>query len=164
MLYKIIIIFIILVVLINIMNFYNNGYNYIDNFATINKENSSSNKKENSSSNNKNINKKVSSKVYDTDVNSYEKALEYANKNNTYYYNDVINQTNIVEDSNNIIHNTSPIDYSNVKTGMQKCLEQCKGGCYQIGYDGIATCYPYPDKSFEWGTLYKNPLFSYGTI
>ena len=96
-----------------------------------------------------------------TDVNNYEKILKDSRKGDTYYYNDVINQTKIVEDADNIINSIDVIDYSKVKTGMDKCLENCKGGCYAIGYNGVATCYPLPNKSFQWGTLYKNPMFTH---
>ena len=46
---------------------------------------------------------------------------------------------------------------------MQKCQEKCKGICLEYGYTGQATCYPKPKQSFDFGTLYKNPTFSYGT-
>ena len=38
----------------------------------------------------------------------------------------------------------------------------CKGVCFEGGYTGIATCYPMEQKTFDWGTLYKNPTFTYG--
>ena len=41
-------------------------------------------------------------------------------------------------------------------------LIKFKGICFENGYDGIATCYLKESKSFDWGTLYKNPTFTYG--
>jgi predicted RNase H-like nuclease len=80
----------------------------------------------------------------------------------TYYYNDVIDQTKINESAYNIVNQVDKIDYSNVKTGLEKCLEKCDGTCFELGYMGIATCFPKQTKSFDLGTLYKNPTFTYG--
>jgi hypothetical protein len=92
----------------------------------------------------------------------YNENLSIDNKDNKYYYDDMINQSNINETAFNIIYSIDPIDYADVKTGIQKCNEDCAGVCYENGYDGIATCYPKESKSFDWGTLYKNPTFTYG--
>lgn len=94
----------------------------------------------------------------------YNQNLSIDNKNNKYFYNDMINQSNINETSFNIINSIDPIDYSDVKTGIEKCFEQCDGICFENGYDGVATCYPKYDfkQTFDWGTLYKNPTFTYG--
>lgn len=92
----------------------------------------------------------------------YNENLTIDNKANKYYYNDIIDQNKINETSINIIYSIDPIDFSNVKTGIQKCHEDCKGICFQNGYDGIATCFPKETKTFDWGTLYKNPTFTYG--
>lgn len=92
----------------------------------------------------------------------YNQNLSIDNKNNKYYYNDTINQSDINESSFNIINSIDPIDYSNVETGIQKCNHECNGICFENGYDGIATCYPSPKTGFDWGTLYKNPTFTYG--
>jgi hypothetical protein len=92
----------------------------------------------------------------------YNENLSVDNKDNKYYYDDMINQSNINETAFNIIYSIDPIDYADVKTGIQKCNEDCKGVCFENGYDGIATCYPKESKNFDWGTLYKNPTFTYG--
>lgn len=92
----------------------------------------------------------------------YNDNLSIDNKDNKYYYDDMINQSNINETAFNIVYSIDPIDYSDVKTGIQKCNEDCVGVCFENGYDGIATCYPKESKSFDWGTLYKNPTFTYG--
>ena len=92
----------------------------------------------------------------------YNENLSVDNKDNKYYYDDMINQSNINETAFNIVYSIDPIDYADVKTGIQKCNEDCKGVCFENGYDGIATCYPKESKNFDWGTLYKNPTFTYG--
>jgi len=92
------------------------------------------------------------------------------NKNNidsnadlTYFQNDMIDQAKINENSYDVINQIDKIDYADVKTGMQKCKEKCKGVCLEFGYTGSATCYPKQKRNFDYGTLYKNPMFSYGT-
>ena len=92
----------------------------------------------------------------------YNENLSVDNKDNKYYYDDMINQSNINETAFNIVYSIDPIDYADIKTGIQKCNEDCKGVCFENGYDGIATCYPKESKNFDWGTLYKNPTFTYG--
>lgn len=98
------------------------------------------------------------------------KSVLKSNKYNTtdnddliYYENDIINQSNINENAYDIVHQIDKIDYSDVKTGIEKCREKCGGTCFEMGYTGIATCYPKQTKTFDYGTLYKNPVFSYGT-
>jgi hypothetical protein len=49
-----------------------------------------------------------------------------------------------------------------VTTGIDKCEKSCGGVCLELGYTGVATCFPKADKPFDWGTLYKNPEFTYG--
>ena len=93
----------------------------------------------------------------------YNENLSIDNKNNKYYYNDTINQSNINETAFNVEYSIDPIDYSNVKTGIEKCNKQCDGICFENGYDGIATCYPTEQQGFDYGTLYKNPSFTYGS-
>jgi hypothetical protein len=92
----------------------------------------------------------------------YNENLSIDNKNNKYFYNDTIDQSNINETAFNIVYSIDPIDYSNVETGIQKCNGKCNGLCFENGYDGIATCYPKEPQGFDWGTLYKNPTFTYG--
>lgn len=95
------------------------------------------------------------------DTKSYDDILESENKDLIYYYNDIIDQSKINETASNIINQTDVIDYSNVETGLTKCNKNCKGICYEMGYTGIATCYPLQTTKFDWGTLYKNPTFTY---
>lgn len=92
----------------------------------------------------------------------YNENLSIDNKDNKYFYNDTIDQSNINESAFNIVYSIDPIDYSNVKTGIEKCNGNCDGTCFENGYDGIATCYPKETQGFDWGTLYKNPTFTYG--
>ena len=92
----------------------------------------------------------------------YNQNLSIDNKNNKYFYNDAINQSDINETEFNIVYSIDPIDYSNIQTGIEKCNNKCNGLCFENGYDGIATCYPAQQSGFDWGTLYKNPTFTYG--
>lgn len=106
--------------------------------------------------------------IYDNqvlyDVKDYNEVLAVDSKENTYYQNDMINQDNITENAFDVIHQIDKIDYSNVVTGMDKCLKNCNGTCFELGYVGTATCYPPNTSTFDWGTLYKNPTFTYGYI
>lgn len=104
------------------------------------------------------------------DMENSDKSVLEMNKYNTsntkdliYFYNDTINQSNINENSYDVVNQIDLIDYSKVKTGIQKCKEQCDGTCFEMGYTGTATCYPKQKQPFDYGTLYKNPTFSYGT-
>ena len=92
----------------------------------------------------------------------YNENLSIDNKDNQYFYTDMINQSNINETAFNIIYSVDPIDYADVETGLDKCNQECKGVCFENGYDGIATCYPKETTGFDFGTLYKNPTFTYG--
>lgn len=92
----------------------------------------------------------------------YNENLSIDNKDNKYFYTDMINQSNINETAFNIEYSIDPIDYADVTTGLNKCNKECKGVCFENGYDGIATCYPPEKQLFDWGTLYKNPTFTYG--
>ena len=96
------------------------------------------------------------------DNKDYNENLSIDNKDNKYYYTDMINQSDINETAFNVVYSIDPIDYSDVKTGIDKCNESCGGVCFENGYDGIATCYPKENQPFDWGTLYKNPTFTYG--
>ena len=92
----------------------------------------------------------------------YNENLSIDNKDNKYFYTDMINQSNINETAFNVVYSIDPIDYADVKTGQDKCNEKCGGICFENGYDGVATCYPKENQPFDWGTLYKNPTFTYG--
>lgn len=79
----------------------------------------------------------------------------------TYYENDVINQSKINENAYDIINQVDLVDYGKVTTGMDKCQLNCDGVCLELGYTGTATCFP-RTQPFDYGTLYKNPSFTYG--
>jgi hypothetical protein len=102
----------------------------------------------------------------DSDTNNldYENTVLNQNKNVIYFYNDILDQTKISENADDIINNKSKVNYSNIQTGMDKCKKNCYGGegyCLGLYYDGTASCYPPKDytKKFDLGTLYKNPAF-----
>jgi hypothetical protein len=98
----------------------------------------------------------------DFDFKDYSQTLADQNSDLTYYYNDEIDQSKFNETAFNIVNSVDMIDYGNVKTGLDKCNESCSGICYEGGYTGTATCYPMLNRTFDWGTLYKNPTFTYG--
>jgi hypothetical protein len=79
----------------------------------------------------------------------------------TYYENDVINQGKINENAYDVINQIDLVDYGKVTTGMEKCKLNCNGVCLELGYTGSATCFP-TTQPFDYGTLYKNPEFTYG--
>lgn len=93
---------------------------------------------------------------------SYNDMISKENKDLTYYQNDIINQDKINETAFNVVYQLDKIDYADVKTGLDKCNSNCDGVCFEGGYTGVATCYPKETKTFDWGTLYKNPTFTYG--
>ena len=74
----------------------------------------------------------------------------------------MINQSNINESAFNIVYSIDPIDYADVETGIEKCNKDCKGVCFEMGYTGVTSCYPRGTQGFDFGTLYKNPTFTYG--
>ena len=93
----------------------------------------------------------------------YKQMLLAQNRDVTFFYNDTIDQNKIMNTPYNIVNQIPPIDFSDVTTGMDKCRLFCKNGtCMEGGYTGVASCIPKPDKPFDWGTLYKNPEFTYG--
>jgi len=100
--------------------------------------------------------------IVKNNIPDYNKLLGDDNKNVKYYYNDVINQSKINENAYDVINQIDVIDYSDVKTGLQKCQENCDGVCFELGYMGTATCFPKQVRSFDYGSIYKNPTFIYG--
>lgn len=168
---KIIIYIIILIILIFAYNYF--GIKQIENFLNFNQtiKNSNAphlNNRFEASQLEKRLNNNNTQEIAEIDESilfnnrDYNQNLSIDNKNNKYYYNDMINQSDINETAFNIIYSIDPIDYSNVETGIDKCNRKCKGICFENGYDGIATCYPKKQRGFDWGTLYKNPTFTYG--
>ena len=98
----------------------------------------------------------------DFDYKDYYQTTAGEGKNLVYFYNDEIDLANVQETAYDVVNQIDKVDYSNVKTGMDKCKENCKGVCFEGGYTGTATCYPLVTQPFDWGTLYKNPTFTYG--
>jgi len=92
----------------------------------------------------------------------YEELLERNDEDLVYFQNDFINQSKITEDAYDVVNGIDKVDYGDVTTGMDKCEKSCGGVCLELGYTGVATCFPKADKPFDWGTLYKNPEFTYG--
>jgi hypothetical protein len=91
----------------------------------------------------------------------YNQILLEDNADLTYYENDVLNQSKINENAYDIINQIDLVNYSDVTTGMDKCRRNCNGVCLELGYTGSATCFP-TTTPFDYGTLYKNPSFTYG--
>ena len=164
-----ILIIIILIFLYNYLKIYNGIENFINNNTVdiIGKKNIQQSKL-NTNKNLLNSNKLSTQQIAQIDNRilfnnkDYNENLSIDNKDNKYYYNDMIDQSNINETAFNVVYSIDPIDYADVKTGITKCNKNCKGICFENGYDGISTCYPTQSKTFDWGTLYKNPEFTYG--
>ena len=100
-------------------------------------------------------------KVRENIVQNYNQILVEDTDDLTYYENDVLNQTNINENAYDIDNQIDLVDYGKVTTGMDKCNKNCNGVCLELGYTGSATCFP-KTTEFDYGTLYKNPTFTYG--
>lgn len=150
-------------------------YSVLNYFSGVVKINEPSNMSESENEKFKNIDKNIGQGKRssgggngsgDNNANTAMNSNEYNTTDNSdliYYENDTINQSNINENSYDVLNQIDKIDYSNVRTGIQKCEEKCNGTCFEMGYTGSATCYPKQTKTFDYGTLYKNPAFSYGT-
>jgi hypothetical protein len=159
MLYKIIILILLLALICYLLN--NNNF-----FKCENKEdlsllntNRNSTRLDNKKSNlkMKNEERELVEKNQD-----YEELLERNDEDLVYFQNDFINQSKITEDAYDVVNCIDKVDYGDVTTGMDKCEKSCGGVCLELGYTGVATCFPKADKPFDWGTLYKNPEFTYG--
>jgi hypothetical protein len=165
MLYKLIIIILLLVMICYLIN--NNDcaskcYKKKEDLSLLNTNRNSlkldnSNKNIKSDLKQKNMERKLVEKNQD-----YEELLKRNDEDLVYFQNDFINQSRITEDANDVINCIDKVDYGDVTTGMDKCEKSCGGVCLELGYTGVATCFPKADKPFDWGTLYKNPEFTYG--
>ena len=100
-------------------------------------------------------------KVSENRIQDYNQILLEDTADLTYYENNVINQSNINENAYDVVNQIDLVDYGNVTTGMDKCNLNCDGVCLELGYTGSATCFP-KTTPFDYGTLYKNPTFTYG--
>jgi len=156
------IIVILILIIIYLIFFRNNN----ENFEKINNDNvvlnTDPNPKYSDLKNQMEVIEKSANKTLNDGEKSYYQTVASDLKDVKYFYNDVINQTNINENSNDVINQIDKIDYSNVKTGIQKCKENCEGVCFELGYTGTASCFPKQTTPFDWGTYYKNPMFTYG--
>ena len=100
-------------------------------------------------------------KYLDNVVQAYNQIFIAESGDVTYYYNTLYNNNNIMEDAYNVENSIDAIDYSKIKkSGLEKCREHCNGTCLDGGYTGVSSCIPI--KGTNWGTLYKNPEFTYG--
>ncbi len=100
-------------------------------------------------------------KVSENRIMDYNQILLEDTQDLTYYENDVLNQSKINENAYDVINQIDLVDYGKVTTGMEKCKRNCNGVCLELGYTGSATCFP-TTTPFDYGTLYKNPTFTYG--
>lgn len=157
MLYKIVIIILLLAMICYLIN-NNNGSSKCykkEDLSLLKLDNSNKNIKSNLKQ--KNMERKLVEKKQD-----YEELLERNDNDLVYFQNDFINQSKITEDAYDIVNCIDKVDYGDVTTGMDKCEKNCGGVCLELGYTGVASCFPKADKPFDWGTLYKNPEFTYG--
>ena len=158
MLYKIIIIILLLAIICYLINNNTTKCNKKEDLSLLN-TNRNSNRLDNKKSNlkQKNMERELVEKNQD-----YEELLERNDEDLVYFQNDFINQSKITEDAYDVVNCIDKVDYGDVTTGMDKCEKSCGGVCLELGYTGVATCFPKADKPFDWGTLYKNPEFTYG--
>jgi hypothetical protein len=157
MLYKILFLLLLIVVIVFL----------IDNNKNLNNENMSLLKTNRNSLSLNNDNKSNSSlnkeKKKLTEMNQdYDELLKKNQEDVVYFQNDFINQSKITENAYDVENCIDKVDYSDITTGMDKCQKSCNGICVELGYTGVASCFPKEDKPFDWGTLYKNPEFTYG--
>lgn len=100
-------------------------------------------------------------KYLDNKNQIYKQQLMNDNLETTYFYNSLVDQNKITENAYDVINSIDNIDYSQPKEfGIDKCKRTCNGICIESGYDGIGSCVPV--QKTNWGTLYKNPTFTYG--
>lgn len=100
-------------------------------------------------------------KYLDNKNQIYKQQLMNDNLETTYFYNSLVDQNKITENDYNVINSIDNIDYSQPKEfGIDKCRRTCNGICVESGYNGISSCVPV--QNTNWGTLYKNPEFTYG--
>lgn len=164
MLIKILILLILIYIIINVINNL-----FFDNFTNVQYPNTVAGQsymkaipKEDNSLATDGINKNNKIKFEIQRKQDYDEVLKNENSDLVYYYNDSIQQDKITENAEDIVNMIDKIDYADIKTGIQKCEEKCDGTCYELGYTGVAACFPSEKQKFFWGSLYKNPTFTYG--
>ena len=97
----------------------------------------------------------------DNKIKVYTQSVLAENNDVTYYYNTLYNNNDVTENAYNVINSIDGIDYSKIKeSGREKCIKNCKGTCVDGGFTGVASCMPIVGTNY--GTLYKNPEFTYG--
>lgn len=146
-----------------IVYYINNTYeNFQSEDLIIGKKEVKSTQKEYNMDKSNNILKNIIwNKEYKDETLNYNNILIDESKDLTYYNNDILDQSKIYENADDVINQRDKIDYSNITTGMDKCTKSCDGTCFELGYTGTATCFPKMN-TFDYGTLYKNPQFTYG--
>ena len=163
MLYKIIILILLLVMICYLIN--NDGSSKCDKKEDLSLLNTNRNSKSLDNTNKNirsNINMKNAERKLVEKNQDYDELLERNDEDLVYFQNDFINQSKITENAYDIVNCIDKVDYGNITTGMDKCEKSCGGVCLELGYTGVASCFPKSDKPFDWGTLYKNPTFTYG--
>ena len=158
MLVKTIILIIIIIVSVIVINY------YLTNLYCNEEQFNVKYQREKNNVKSQNNDKRLDDVLRNAEINTsdYDNVVASDYKYLTFFENDIVNQSKINETDSNIINFTDVIDYSNVKTGMQKCLENCKGNCYELGYTGSATCDSRRLLPFDYGSIYKNPTFTFG--
>ena len=158
MLYKILFLLLLIVVIVFL----------IDNNKNLNDDNENmsllkTNRNSLSLNNNKSNPSLNKEKKKLTEMNQdYDELLKKNQEDVVYFQNDFINQSKITENAYDVENCIDKVDYGDITTGMDKCQKSCNGICVELGYTGVASCFPKEDKPFDWGTLYKNPEFTYG--
>ena len=100
-------------------------------------------------------------KYLDNKSQTYNQAVLAENNDVVYYYNTLYDNNNVVENAYQVINSIDGVDYSKIKeSGREKCIKSCKGTCVDGGFTGVSSCMPIVGTNY--GTLYKNPEFTYG--
>jgi hypothetical protein len=158
MLYKILFLLLLIVVIVFLID-KNKNFNDDNENMSLLKTNRNSLSLNNNKSN-PSLNKE---KKKLTEMNQdYDELLKKNQEDVVYFQNDFINQSKITENAYDVENCIDKVDYGDITTGMDKCQKSCNGICVELGYTGVASCFPKEDKPFDWGTLYKNPEFTYG--
>jgi hypothetical protein len=160
MLYKIIIIILSLAIICYLIN-YNDNSSKCSRKENLSLLNTNRNSNRLDTNNKKKSNLKMERELVEKNQD-YDELLERNDEDLVYFQNDFINQSKITEDAYDVVNCIDKVDYGDITTGMDKCEKSCGGVCLELGYTGVATCFPKADKPFDWGTLYKNPEFTYG--
>jgi hypothetical protein len=100
-------------------------------------------------------------KYLDNKIQVYNQILLADNNDVTYYYNTLNDNNKVTENAYDVENSIDNVDYSKIKeSGREKCRKNCKGTCVDSGFTGVASCVPIVGTN--WGSLYKNPEFTYG--